>query len=88
MSDDLSLPSPYEPLVDRETGKVSELWYRYLNGLNTKVNGINHVTSIAHLPTTADVESGKWAVFRDSSGGTSRLSYNHNSTMLSVALTT
>jgi hypothetical protein len=88
MSDDLSLPSPYEPLVDRETGKVSELWYRYLNGLNTKVNGINHVTSIASLPTTANLDTGKWAIFHDSSGGTSRLSYNLNSTMLSVALTT
>jgi hypothetical protein len=88
MSDDLSLPSPYEPLVDRASGRVSEVWYRYLNSLNLKVNSINSATTLAALPSTSNLDIGKWAVFKDSSGGSVRLAYNDNSTVVSVALTT
>jgi hypothetical protein len=87
MSDDLSLPSPYEPLVD-SSGKISDIWYRYLNSLNLKVNGINGATTIAALPSSSDLDVGKWAVFKDSSGGSVRLAYNDNSTVVTVALTT
>jgi hypothetical protein len=88
MSDDISLPSPHEPLVDRASGRVNEVWYRYFNGLNLKVNGINRATTLAALPSTSDLDVGKWAVFKDSSGGSVRLAYNDNSTVVTVALTT
>jgi hypothetical protein len=87
MSDDLSLPSPYEPLVEKD-GKINEIWYRYLSGLNLKVNGINGATTTAALPSSSDLDVGKWAVFKDSSGGSVRLAYNDNSTVVTVALTT
>jgi hypothetical protein len=87
MSDDLSLPSPYEPLVKKD-GKINEIWYRYLGGLNLKVNGINGATTIAALPSSSDLDVGKWAVFKDSSGGSVRLAYNDNSTVVTIALTT
>lgn len=87
MTDDLSLPSPYEPLVDK-SGKISEIWYRYLNKSNIVLNSISRGTTIAALPTTSDLDVGHWRVFKDSSGGSVRMTFNDNSTIVSVALTT
>jgi hypothetical protein len=83
----IALPSPYEPLVDNN-GKINEIWYRYLNGANVKLNSVFTATTIDGLPSTANLVDGDWGVFRDSSLGSIRLAYNNNSTIVSVALTT
>jgi hypothetical protein len=83
----ISLPSPHEPFVD-DDGKISEIWYRYFSNTNIVLNSVFTATTKDGLPTTADLVVGDWGVFRDSSGGTVRVAYNDNSTIISVALTT
>lgn len=43
--------------------------------------------SKAGVPTTSDVTAGMWAVWRDTSGATTKLYYNNAGTLQSVALT-
>jgi len=45
------------------------------------------VISLAGLPTTSDIAAGKWAVYKDTSGGTVRLWTNDGGVMKSVTLT-
>jgi hypothetical protein len=40
----------------------------------------------AGVPTTSDILSGMWGVWRDTSGGTTKLYYNNAGTIMSVAL--
>lgn len=63
MSDLPSLPSPHEPFVDRLTGKVTEVWYRYLSqvavGLNAASTGAAKAWGHVVLTgTTATLASG------------------------------
>lgn len=32
------LPPPYEPFVDTETGKITEVWYRYLDAARVELD--------------------------------------------------
>lgn len=65
-----SLPSPHEPFVDRHTGKVNDVWYRYLSqglaqtnaltdvvgGLSTGTTGLTAV-AFSSFATQADQEA-------------------------------
>jgi hypothetical protein len=69
---------------------------------DTTVNSIAHVTSVgtdvtskgllakarsgAGVPSTSDIPSGDWAVWRDTSGATTKLYYNNAGSLMSVAL--
>lgn len=56
----LSLPSPHEPFVDLQTGKVSEIWYRYLTQNQIAANDATTVELTATAPlsiSTANVIS-------------------------------
>jgi hypothetical protein len=52
---DISLPPPTEPLADPETGKISELWYRYLSRVNTAVNNVEVADAREQLTATETI---------------------------------
>jgi hypothetical protein len=47
-----SLPSPHEPFVDMQTGKVSDPWYRYLSQELTQSNALTDVVGGLSTGTT------------------------------------
>lgn len=70
----LSLPSPHEPFVDLQTGKVSEIWYRYLTQNLISANDATTIELTATAPlsiSTANVISASLAAQADEETGTS-----------------
>lgn len=59
----------------------------YYHLTNTQRTRVISVVSKAGVPTTSDIASGQWAVYKDTSGGTVRLWANDGGTMKSVTLT-
>lgn len=47
-----SLPNPHEPFVDLQTGKVSDVWYRYLSQELTQTNALTDVVGGLSTGTT------------------------------------
>lgn len=43
----LSLPSPHEPFVDVRTGKISDIWYRYVSATNVAVSSLDKASARA-----------------------------------------
>ncbi len=55
-----ALPSPHVPLTDKETGQITDVWYRYLSQVLasvTSLEGVTPLTSITYA-TKADEEAG------------------------------
>jgi len=46
----VNLPSPFEPVVDLRTGKISASWWKFLNELYLRTGGIND--NVNGIPTT------------------------------------
>lgn len=73
------------PPITSDQGEF--VWQDWYNRVRNVINGIYTVNTKAGLPTTSDIAKGKWAVYKDTSGGTVRLWTNDNGTMKSVTLT-
>ena len=52
-----------------------------------RVSATVAITSKAGTPTTTDIPSGNWAIYKDTSGGTLKLYANDGGTIKSVTLT-
>lgn len=63
------------------------VWQDWFSRVRNSINGIYNVNTKSGLPTTSDIAPSKWAVYKDTSGGTVRLWTNDNGTMKSVTLT-
>jgi len=52
-----------------------------------RITATYQINSKAGVPTTSDITSGNWAIYKDTSGGTLKLYANDGGTIKSVALT-
>lgn len=53
----ISLPSPHEPFVDLKTGKITDIWYRYLFKNVTEVTTVELTATAPLSISTANVVS-------------------------------
>jgi len=55
-----SLPSPSVPLIDTETGQITDVWYRYLSKTLASLTSLESVTPLTSITyaTQADEEAG------------------------------
>lgn len=56
----VSLPAPHVPLTDKETGQITDVWYRYLSQTLASVTSLEAVTPLTSITyaTQADEEAG------------------------------
>lgn len=71
-------------LTAMQGGTTNEYYHLTSAEYTNKVSQITKTK--AGLPTTADISSGNWAVYKDTSGGSIKLYANDGGTIKSVAL--